>query len=284
LSDRAGGDPPGVRSGPYLHLARTAFLKLMAYRMRYVTGIATYTIFVGVQYFVWRAVYAAREAGPEDRLGDLTFRELVTYIAIGYIARAAYFNNQDRDIGNRFQTGEVTMDLLRPISFHGNYLAQATGETLFRIVFFAAPMSVVIVPLFGVQPPDPADLPAFALLFALAFLINSEITGTCCFFLEDITGLMSLKRNLIMVASGLMVPLHYLRPILGDVGVDLLSLLPFALISYFPVLAYVGKLGVEGTPGLLEVLLLGGVWLVLLRIANVLVWGVARRRLEVQGG
>ena len=32
----------------------------MAYRMRYVTGIATYAIFVGVQYFVWRAVFAAR--------------------------------------------------------------------------------------------------------------------------------------------------------------------------------------------------------------------------------
>ena len=44
--------------GPYWWLCRIAFLKLMAYRMRYITGIATYSVFIGVQYFVWKAVYA----------------------------------------------------------------------------------------------------------------------------------------------------------------------------------------------------------------------------------
>ena len=273
-----------MRLGPYVHVMRTSFLKLMAYRMRYVTGIATYSIFVGVHYFVWRAIYAH---GDGESLGDMTFEQLVTYIAVGYIARAAYFNNLDRDIGNRFQTGEVTMDLLRPISFHGNYLAQAAGETLFRIVFFALPMSLVIVPIFGVQAPTLEAIPPFLVLFALAFLINAELNllaGTCAFFLEDITGLMSLKRNLTMVASGLMVPLHFMRPLIGDTGVDLLSLLPFALISYFPVLAYVGRLGVDGTPGLESVMVLGVVWWVVLRVTNLAVWSLARRRLEVQGG
>ena len=45
---------------PYWHIARLTLLKLMAYRMRFVTGIATYAIFVGGQWFIWKAVYQAR--------------------------------------------------------------------------------------------------------------------------------------------------------------------------------------------------------------------------------
>ncbi|MHC5068003.1 MAG: ABC transporter permease [Planctomycetota bacterium] len=273
---------------PYLHLVRTAFLKLMAYRMRYVTGIATYSIFVGVHYFVWKAVYAARAADQgAESLAGMDFQALITYIAVGFIARAAYYNNLDREIAQRFHEGEVVMDLLRPLSFHGNYLAQAVGETGFRLLFFSLPMSLVIVPLFGVAAPAPEALWQFPALFVLAFLINAEInllTGTAAFFLEDITGLMSLKRNLTMVLSGLMVPLHFMRDIIGDVGIDILRHLPFALIGYYPTLAFVGGLGVDGGPAFTSALTLGLAWLIALRAVNMGVWSWAKRRLEVQGG
>ena len=61
-------------------------------------------------------------------------------------------------------------------------------------------------------------------------------------------------------------------------------LLPFALVSYYPTMAYVGKLGVDGHPGFPEVLLLGGTWMALLRLANIVLYHHATRRLEVQGG
>lgn len=276
-----------MRLAPYRHLVRTAFLKLMAYRMRYVTGIATYAVFVGVHYFIWRAVFAAREVAPGERLDGLSLAELTTYLAVGYMARAAYYNNLDSEIAARFQNGDVVMDLLRPIDFHGNWLSQAIGETAFRIVFFALPMSLVIVPLFGVQPPAGDGWWQFPVLFAIAFLVFAELnllTGTCSFFLEDITGLMSLKRNLLMLASGLMVPLHYLEGLIGRGGVEAVTALPFALIGYYPVIAYVGRLGTDGIRGFDQILMLAAVWLVVLRVVNVWMWSVARRRLEVQGG
>ncbi|MDA3960021.1 MAG: ABC-2 family transporter protein [Planctomycetota bacterium] len=276
-----------MRIGPYLHLMRTAFLKLMAYRMRYVTGIATYAIFVGVQYFIWKAVFAAREMAPGEQLAGLDFPSLVTYIAIGYIARAAYYNNLDSEIAARFQNGQVVMDLLRPLSFHGNFLAQAAGETAFRVLFFALPMSLLIFPLFGVHPPGADGWWQFPLLFLLAFWINAEfnlLVGTCAFFLEDITGLMSLKRNLVMLASGLLVPLHFMRDLLGDTAIKVITALPFALIGYYPVLAYVGQLGIDGTPGFSDALMLGLIWGLGFRCLNLAMWAWAKRRLEIQGG
>ena len=96
-------------------MARVLLLRLMAYRMRYITGIATYSVLIGAQYFVWQAVYTARDGAA---VGGYNLVELTTYFAVGFMARAAYFTNIDSDIANRFKTGEVTVDLLRPINVH----------------------------------------------------------------------------------------------------------------------------------------------------------------------
>ncbi len=282
-SGQARSTPASGWLHPYLWLMRLTFLKLMAYRMRYVTGIATYGVFVGGQYAIWKAIYANRHLGPNDTLQGLTLAEMTTYLAVGYIARAAYFTNTDSEIAARFQSGDVALDLLKPLDFHGQWLAQAAGETAFRILFFAVPMSLVLVPLFGVLPPSGDGWWQFPALFLVAFMINAELNllaGTLSFFLEDITGLMSLKRNLIMLLSGLMVPLHFLWSFLAQAT----ALMPFALISYYPTMAYVGKLGHDGVPGFGQALGLGLVWMALLRGANLALWHRARNRLEVQGG
>jgi ABC-2 type transport system permease protein len=275
--------PRRSRLHPYLWLMRLTFLKLMAYRMRYVTGIATYGVFVGGQYAIWRAIYHARGLDATGALEGITLPQMTTYLAVGYIARAAYFTNTDSEIAGRFQNGDVALDLLKPLDFHAQWLAQAAGETLFRVAFFAFPMALVLAPLFGVLPPSGEGWWQFPLLFLCAFLVNAELNllaGTMSFFLEDITGLMSLKRNLIMLLSGLMVPLHFLWGPLAKVTVAL----PFALISYYPTMAYVGKLGVDGTPSIRYALGLAAAWIVGLRVLNLLLFGWARRRLEVQGG
>jgi ABC-2 type transport system permease protein len=272
-----------ARLAPYWWLMRLTFLKLMAYRMRYVTGIATYGIFVGGQFAIWQAVFAAKGLTAEQTLDGLTLSQMATYLAIGYMARAAYFTNTDSEIAARFQSGDVTLDLLKPLSFHGQWLAQAAGETGFRLLFFAAPMSLILIPLFGVQAPTGAGWWQFPVLFVLAFVINAELNlmaGSASFWLEDITGLISLKRNLIMLLSGLMVPLHFLGDTIGAVA----SVLPFALLSYHPTMAYVGQLGVGHHPTFVQVAMLGVLWFVVLRGGNILLWRLAQQRLEVQGG
>lgn len=267
----------------YWSMMRLTFLKLLAYRMRYVMGIFTYGIFVGGQYAIWKAIYASKGIAADERLNGMTLSELTTYLAVGYIARSAYFTNTDSEIAARFQTGDVVLDLLKPLNFHGQWIAQAFGETSFRLLFFAAPMALVLAPLFHIQPPVGDGWWQFPLLFLLAFAINAELNvlaGTACFYLEDIYGLMSLKRNLIMLLSGLMVPLHFLPPWLAA-GT---SYLPFALISYYPAMSYLDKLGRDGVPSMAHIVLLGLAWMIILRASNLALWSNARRRLEVQGG
>ena len=55
----------GASCGLYLHFIRLAFLKFLAYRLRYYTGVISYTIFVAGYYYLYTALYASRAPGPD---------------------------------------------------------------------------------------------------------------------------------------------------------------------------------------------------------------------------
>ena len=47
---------------PYTEFARVGFVNILAFRLRYFTGIITYFMNVTVYYFIWSAVYGAGQS------------------------------------------------------------------------------------------------------------------------------------------------------------------------------------------------------------------------------
>ena len=66
----------------YMEYGRIAFLKTLAYRLRYYTGILSYMINIAVYYFIWKAIFTHGE-----RIEGYDLGEMVTYVAVGWIAR-----------------------------------------------------------------------------------------------------------------------------------------------------------------------------------------------------
>ena len=77
----------------YLEFARVGFVNILAFRLRYYTGIITYLINVSVYYFIWRAVFANSEQIVGYNLG-----QMVTYVSVGWILRSFYWNTIDQEI------------------------------------------------------------------------------------------------------------------------------------------------------------------------------------------
>ena len=123
--------------GPYLGFVSGTFQKMLAYRLRYYTGIVSYLIYVAINYFIWKAVFADRAPGALIDGYDLA--GMTTYVAVGWIARSFYFNNVDREIGDQVQKGEIALALARPVSYQGTVLAGAIGEGTFRFLCFSLP-------------------------------------------------------------------------------------------------------------------------------------------------
>ena len=263
----------------YNTFIRIAFLGMLAYRLRYYTGIITYVLFVSVHYFIWKAIYHGHAA--DERINGFTLGEMITYLAVGWIARSFYFSNIDEEIDDMVRTGRMGVFLLRPVNFHLMLLSQAAGESLFRICFFTAPIAVAILLMFPVSPPETVAAGAsFLLSSLLSFLILAEINflvGLLAFSLKSIQGIARAKYMLIQLFSGLLMPLVFFPTWFRSV----LEVLPFQLITYVPLQLYLGKIAPAGIP---LVFLEQVVWAIALIGLSQLFLGRALRRLTIQGG
>ena len=83
--------------GLYFHFIRLTFLKFLAYRLRYYTGVFSYTIFVAGNYYLYTALFDSRlgdavNSAGEATIGGLSFVQMVTYVGLSWIGRSFYFN------------------------------------------------------------------------------------------------------------------------------------------------------------------------------------------------
>ena len=130
----------------YLEFARVGFVNALAYRLRYVTGIVTYFIYVSVYYFIWKAIYEHSAA-----IEGFDFGHILTYIGVGWIIRSFYFNTIDQEIANQVTEGRLAMDLIKPVNLQTMYLARAAGESVFRLVILTLPTAVVLFLVFPLR-------------------------------------------------------------------------------------------------------------------------------------
>lgn len=261
---------------PYLAFSRIAFLQILAYRLRYFTGIVTYLINVTVYYFIWKALY---HDGGE--IQGFHFKEMITYVAIGWIIRTFYFNNIDREMANDVVQGHVAARLIRPVSYQWTNIAQAAGESCFRMVMFTVPTGLVILSIYPVQAPASImSFCSFLVALVLSFSIFAGlnfIVGTFAVYLHSILGLIRAKYFLVEILSGLVIPVSFFP----DPLIRLSDWLPFQYISYTPLMIYMGKL-VGSALG--RTLLFELAWVVTLFFLGHWLWRHATRKITVQGG
>jgi ABC-2 type transport system permease protein len=270
-------------AGLYLHFIRLAFLKFLAYRLRYYTGVVSYTIFVAGYYYLYTALYASRTPGPDGvaTMGGLTVQEMITYVAVGWIGRSLYFNNIGRDLMYQIQEGHIAMQLIKPFDVQSVMMFEAVGEAGFRLVMFTLPITVVVVPMFGIRlPEDPALLGWTFVSFMLALVIYSQLNflvGCLAFYMKNIQGVLRAKMVSGDFLAGVIVPFSFFPEWFQRV----VEFLPFQAIGYLPVMIYLGK-----RPGdqLVHALLLQVGWAVGLWLAARVAWRRSVRQVVVQGG
>lgn len=268
--------------GLYAYFIRLAFLKFLAYRLRYYTGVISYTIFVTGHYYIYSALFASAVAeSASGTIGGLTLPEMITYVAVSWIGRSFYFNNIARDLARMVQEGEIAVMLIKPFHVQTVMMFEVIGESGFRLLMFTLPIMVVIVPLFDiVGPPDPMLYLWTFISFCLALVIYSQmnfILGCLAFAMKNIQGVMRAKMVSMDFLTGVVVPFTFFPLWFQQV----MEWLPFQYISYVPVTIYLGK---RTGADLQEALLIQLAWSIGLFIIGRIVWHRSVRNVIVQGG
>ena len=256
--------------------ARVGFVNVMAYRLRYYTGIVTYFIYISVYYFIWKAALA-----HEESIEGFNFSQMLTYVAVGWIIRSFYFNNIDQDIAYQVQEGKLAMDLIKPVNTQLMYVAEAFGQSCFRFILLTVPTALVILVVFPVRlPAGPLNFAGFLASVLLSFFLVAGVNfcvGTFALRLKSILGLLRAKYFLLELFSGLLIPITFFP----DWARSILELLPFPYISFAPVLIYLGK--TEGVD-ILRTLSIQAFWVLVLLLAGHFLWRWSSKKITIQGG
>src|SRR5579862_6933549 len=133
---------------PYLEFSRIGFVNILAFRLRYFTGIITYFLNVTIYYFIWTAVFRSNPS-----FVGYSLPQIITYVSIGWIMRSFYWNTIDQEMAYEVIEGKIAMDFIKPVSIQWMWICRALGETAFRLIMLTALTSVAVVLLFPVHLP-----------------------------------------------------------------------------------------------------------------------------------
>ncbi|MGC1913287.1 MAG: ABC-2 family transporter protein, partial [Candidatus Acidiferrales bacterium] len=102
---------------PYVEFSRVGFVNILAFRLRYFTGIVTYFLNVTVYYFIWTAVFRS-----SPTIAGYTLEQMLTYVSVGWIIRSFYWNTIDQEMAYEVIEGKIAMDLIKPVSVQGMWI------------------------------------------------------------------------------------------------------------------------------------------------------------------
>src|SRR5579863_5493592 len=261
---------------PYAEFSRVGFVNILAFRLRYFTGIITYFLNVTVYYFIWSAVYSGGHA-----IAGYNLAQMITYVSVGWMIRSFYWNTIDQEMAYEVIEGKIAMDLIKPVSVQWMWISRAIGESAFRLGLLTLPTAVVVALVFPVQGPSSREnflfflvsvLGSFFLMAAINFMI-----GTCAIPLKSILALIRAKYWLIEMLSGLLIPITFFPQKIQQI----LAWLPFEHIAYTPLQIYLGKLDRAHA---LRALATEWLWVFALMILAHLWWSRTLRTITIQGG
>ena len=263
----------------YAALAWRSFRRYSTYTAATVAGIFTNSVFGVIIAFSYIAVW---QQNPTAGGYDVTDAVTYAWLAQAMIMTVAIWGGgATDDLGERIRTGDVAIDLYRPVSFLGWWLASDLGRASYHLLTRGLAPTVVGALLFDLRfPAGPLTWLAFAASVVLAVHVSFGIrllVVSTAFWLLDQSGVRNLAIVLATFFSGLVVPLVLFPPGLRSVVLAL----PWAAFIQVPADIWLGqRQGLAIWTGLGFQL----AWTVVLLGASALVLRTATRRVVLQGG
>ncbi|KAK1179586.1 ABC-2 family transporter protein [Streptomyces sp. NBS 14/10] len=263
----------------YAAVAMGGFRRYATYRVATAAGVFTNTVFGFIVAYTYIALWDQR-----PHLGGYDLSQALTFVWLGQalLATMALMGGGfQEELQERIRSGDIAIDLYRPVDLQLWWLAGDLGRATFQL------LGRGIMPMvFGALAFE-LTLPGSALTwvwFVLSVVLGScvgfamhYLVGLTAFWLLDSSGITLMSSLLGLFFSGMILPLNVFPGALGEVA----RLLPWAAMLQVPADVFLEE---HRGLGLLRALAFQAGWAVVLFAAGRALQSVATRRVVVQGG
>lgn len=268
-----------VRLRLYGVVAAGGFRRYATYRVATAAGVFTNTVFGFVLAYTYMALWKERPT-----LGGYDMPQALTYVWVGQalLATCALMGGGFEDeLIERIRTGDIAVDLYRPVDLQLWWMAGDLGRAAFQLL--ARGIAPMVLGAFAFElalPSSPGVWLAFLVSVVLGVVVSFAIrylVALSAFWLMDGAGAAQITFLAGLFFSGMLLPLTLFPGALGELA----RALPWSAVFQVPADVFLGKhLGW----GLVETYAFQGGWALVLLMTGRLVQSVATRRVVVQGG
>lgn len=260
----------------YWEMARRGYRRFAAYRAATWAGVFTNTVFGFMLAYIMLAVYQRR-----DDVGGYDQVDAITYVWVSQGLLAAVWFMGWNEVGERIRTGDIAIDLARPVHPLWTGLAADLGRGLYHLLFRGLPPIVLGAFVFELSAPrNPLVWLTFATSVPLAICASYAfrvLYNLSAFWLLDNRGPRVFATTAALFFSGFIVPVRFFPDWLASVAYAT----PFPSMLQIPVDVFVGKAeGIE----LAAALATQAAWVLALLGGAYGVYALGTRRLVLQGG
>lgn len=260
----------------YWAILSARFRSLLQYRAAALAGLMTQVFWGLIRVMIFQAFY--RSSNAEQPMSG---SDVETYIWLGQAFLAALPWNVDTDLRAMIRTGGIGYELVRPVDLYSYWLSRALAWRTAPMLMRAVPLLVFAFVLMGMSPPVSlgAGL-AFAVSMCAAILLSAAMTtflNVTMLWTIAGDGVMQLTFGLIMIFSGMLVPL----PLFPDWSQPVINAMPFRGLVDTPYRLYLGHIPLSEFAGVLAHQVF---WIVAFLIAGRIAMASALRKVVVQGG
>ena len=263
----------------YIEIIRNSFLTGITYRVNTLLRIFGAVVSLLVQISVWYVLFKSKPDAT-SHIGAIKLSEMVTYTIVSTLTHIIISNQVITRLNNKIKTGQIAMDLIKPMSLKAIIGSEMIGGTLYNVIFRSLPILFIGIFLFSFQFSGWLNLAFFIIaLFnaAVIFFELSYIVGLAGFWYITIWHMGRVLDNAIRVFGGSFIPLWFFPESLYHISM----FLPFRFIYYTPILIYIGKVDMKGV---IEIILQQWVWIAILIIIEKIIWKFGIKKLVIQGG
>lgn len=232
-----------------------------------------------IQIAIWTALF--KSVGPGLKLSlPVSLGSMITYTLISTVISLLIGNSLIGLFNGRVRSGDIAMDLLKPLGLKSFLYMQSLGTIAFRIITMMVPTLIILLVFFNISLPPLGHLLPFFLSLVGSLLIYFQICfllGLSSFWYFEIWHFERLLEDAVRILSGSLIPIWFFPKELVSVS----AYLPFKFIYYEPISIYLNKVGLQEA---WSVVLNQCIWLGILILLEKVIWRFAVRKLVVQGG
>jgi ABC-2 type transport system permease protein len=261
----------------YLLLASAEFRRQSTYRLALAAGITTNSVFGFIRF----SIFYAALVGAGGSIAGYDRAQASTYVWLGQGLLAGIGLMSSHEVSERVRTGEIAIDLSRPIDLQLSYWARDFGRAALMLPARGLIPVIVGALTTGIAfshaaSAIPLGIVSLALAVSISFLLRYGVNLISLWTL-DVQGYANLYLLLMSLLSGFYVPVHIFPGWLQVIA----HASPFPSMFQSPIDVISGR--VTGSAAL-EAVVIQVLWLGFLVAATRLMLWRGSSRLVVQGG